>query len=137
LAGQNQIRKRAYRDFGQTYDQQVLDRLRDAEIRILHLTADRPFFDLAARYSVQAVCWNTWQSDPPIADARNQFRGALMGGLNPLTFAGGSEGDVRHQITDAVEQSGGWRFLLSPSSALPVESRAELLATVHQTLVEL
>jgi uroporphyrinogen decarboxylase len=137
LAGQSKIRKRAYRDFGQAYDRQVLDQLRGAEIRLLHLTVERPFFELAARYGVQAVCWETWQSDPSIADARNQFRGALMGGLNPQTFVGGSENDVRHQITHAVEQSGGWRFLLSPSGPLPTESRAELLATVHQTLVEL
>ena len=60
-----------------------------------------------------------------------------MGGLNPLTFSGGSEDDVRHQIADVVDQSGGWRFLLSPSGPLPTDSRDELLATVHQTLVEL
>lgn len=137
LAGQNKMRKRAYRDFGEAYDQQVLAQLRGAEIRLLHLTAERPFFDLAVRYPVQAVCWETWKSDPSIADARNQFRGALMGGLNPLTFASGSENDVRNQITDAIEQSGGWRFLLSPSGPLPTDSRDELLATVHQALVEL
>jgi uroporphyrinogen decarboxylase len=137
LAGQNKIRKRAYRDFGQAYDQRVLDRLQGAEIRLLHLTAEHPFFDLATRYGVQAVCWETWQSDPSISDARNQFRGSLMGGLNPQTFCSGSENDVRQQIVDAVEQSGGWRFLLSPSGPLPTDSRHELLSTVHQALVEL
>ena len=137
LAGLDKMRKRAYRDFGQAYDLQVLDRVRRAEIRLLHLSAERPFFDLAARYGVQAVCWETWRSDPSIADARSQFRGALMGGLNPLTFSGGSENDVRQQIADAVEQSGGWRFLLAPSGPLPTDSRDALLAAVHQTLVEL
>jgi uroporphyrinogen decarboxylase len=137
LAGQEKIRRRAYRDFGLQYDLQVLDRLKHAEIRILHLGVERPFFDMVPRYPVQAVCWETWRADPSLSAASNQFRGALMGGLNPMTFSSGSVDDIRQQVADAVEQTGGWRFILAASGPLPTDSREELLAAVHQVVVEL
>jgi uroporphyrinogen decarboxylase len=136
LAGQEKMRKRAHRDFGEQYDLQVLNRLGGAAIRILHLSVERPFFDLASRYPVQAVCWETWRADPSLSAASNQFRGTLMGGLNPLTFSGGSVDDVRQQIADAIEQTGGWRFVLAPSGPLPTDSREELLSAVYQIVAE-
>jgi uroporphyrinogen decarboxylase len=136
LASQDKMRKRAYRDFGEQYDLQVLNRLRGAEIRILHLGIERPYFDLASRYPVGVVCWETWRADPSLSAASNQFRGALMGGLNPMTFSSGSVDDIQQQIADAIEQTGGWRFVLAPSGPLPADSREEMLAAVHQTVVE-
>jgi uroporphyrinogen decarboxylase len=135
LANRDEVRAREYRTFCLEYDLQVLDPLESAEIRILHLESESPYFDFADRYPVQAVCWETWRSEPSLAAAGSRFRGALMGGLNPLTFSGGAVADVREQVADAIAQTGGWRLLLSPSGALPVESRDELLAAVKQVLL--
>jgi hypothetical protein len=44
---------------------------------------------------------------------------------------------VREQIVDAIAQTGGWRFVLSPSGALPTDSRDELLAAVPLVLSEI
>jgi uroporphyrinogen decarboxylase len=136
LAGQDKMRTREYRDFGQQFDLQVLNPLKGAAIRILFLDTERPLFDLVDRYPVHAVCWQTWRSDPSFSAASRQVRVALMGGLNPLTFSNGSAEDVRGQISDAIAQTGGWRFLLSPTGPLPTDLRDELLAAVYETISE-
>jgi uroporphyrinogen decarboxylase len=136
LAGRNKMRSREYRDFGQQFDLDVLERLQGATIRVLHLDVEQPFFNLADHYPVNVICWETWRSDPSMAAASHQFRGALMGGLNPLTFSGGLVADVREQVADAVEQMGGWRLLIAPSGPLPTDSRHELLAAVRQAVIE-
>jgi uroporphyrinogen-III decarboxylase len=109
----------------------VANELSDAEIRILLLEGEHLFFELADRYPVQAVCWETWRSDPSLAGASRQVQCALMGGINPTTFVSGSVNDIRGQIADAVAQTGGWRFMLSPSGSLSPDARPELLASVR------
>jgi uroporphyrinogen decarboxylase len=137
LATTAKMRTREYRDFGQRYDLQVLGELKAAQIRILRLEGEHLLFDLAETYPVQAVCWETWRADPSLVSAGRQVRCSLMGGINPTTFASGSIGDVRDQIADATAQTGGWRFLLSPSGPLPPDSQSELLACVPGILDEL
>jgi len=112
----------------------VLTSLDRAAIRILHLVGERLFFDLADRYPVQAVCWETWRSDPSLNGARRQVRCALMGGLNPMTFSGGSVADVKDQVVDAIAQTGGWYLLIAPSGPLPPDSREKLLTAVREAV---
>jgi uroporphyrinogen decarboxylase len=130
LASAGLIRSREYRDFGQRFDLEVLDELGAGTIRILHMEGEQIFFDLVNRYPVQAVCWDTWRADPSLASASRQVRCALMGGLNPTTFAGGSVEDVRGQVRDAINQTGGWRLLVAPSGPLPPDSQDQVLASV-------
>jgi uroporphyrinogen decarboxylase len=137
LASREKMRLREYRDFGLQFDLQVLAPLASADIRLFHFEAPSPMMDIADRYPVQAVCWETWRAEPSLSSASNQLRGALMGGLNPLTFSDGSVADVREQIADAIAQTGGWRFMLSPSSALPTDSRDDLLIAVRQLVTEM
>lgn len=137
MADQGKMRRREYRDFCLQFDLQVLNAVADAPIRILHLETEQPFLSMADRYPVQAVCWETWRAAPSLSTMSEQFRGTLMGGLNPLTFSDGSVGDVRQQISEAIAQTGGWRLLLSPSGALPIDSRDELLRAVVGVLDDL
>ncbi len=136
LANRERLRAREYRDFGQPFDLQVLGPLSEAAIRILALAGERLFFELADRYPVHAVLWETWRADPSMAAARRQVRCGLMGGLNPATFAGGSVEDIRAQVLEAVEQTGGWHVVIAPSGPLPPDSREELLSAVRQVIEE-
>ena len=138
LADREKMCSREFRDFGQRFDLPVLALLADrSAIRILSTEGGRFFFDMANSYPVQAVCWETWRSDPSIEDAHRQLRCGLMGGLNPITFAAGSARDVQGQVTEAVNQTGGWHMLVSPSGPLPPNSQDELIGAVRQVLQEL
>lgn len=135
LANPDRVRAREYRDFGQQFDLQVLNPLKEAAIRILQLDSENAYFDLANRYPVQAVCWETWRSSPSLSSARRQLGCGLMGGLNPMTFSGGSVADVKAQVLDAISQTGGWHLLIAPSGPLPSDSRPEVLASVSEAVL--
>ena len=137
LASQDKMRAREHRDFGQQFDLQVLGPIKQAAVRILHLDTEHAFFDLTSRYPVQAVCWETWRSDPSLSTVRRQVRCSLMGGLNRVTFASGSVEDIKAQIADAISATDGWRLLLSASGPLPPDSQEELLAAVSEAIGEL
>ena len=49
---------------------QVLDALAGCSIRILHLGGQEPYLDLAERYPVQAVCWETWRAAPSLSRSK-------------------------------------------------------------------
>jgi uroporphyrinogen decarboxylase len=133
LARRDRLRSREYRDFGQQFDLQALDG-QDAAVRILHLEGEQPYLELADRYPVQVVCWETWRADPSMARARRQVRSGLMGGINPMTFVGGSVADLRAQVKDAIVQTGGWHLLVAPTGPLPIDAKDELLAATREVM---
>ena len=134
LAYGNVLRARERNDFGQRFDLEVLDTLAQSAIRILFLEGEQPYLDLADRYPVQVVCWETWRASPSMADARRQVRCGMMGGLNPTILVDGSTEDVRAQVQAALEQSGGWHLILAPTGPLLPHSRNDLIAAVHRAI---
>jgi uroporphyrinogen-III decarboxylase len=108
--------------------------LAQSAIRILFLEGDRPSLELADRYPVQAVCWETWRSSPSIADAQREMRCGIMGGINPMTLVDGSVQEVHAQVRAALEQSGGWHLLLAPTGPLLPRSRDDLVAAMHRAI---
>jgi uroporphyrinogen decarboxylase len=129
------LRAREQRDV-QRLDLDVLDALSSSPIRILFLEGEHPDLDLANRYPVQAVCWETWRADPSLASARRQIRQSLMGGINPMTFSGGSIADIRAQIEAAIDQTDGRQLVIAPTGPLPARSREELAAAVSSVIQE-
>jgi uroporphyrinogen decarboxylase len=133
LAGENVLRAREHRDVEQ-FDLHILEALAPSAIRILYLKGKRPRLDLANRYPVQAVCWETWRADPSIADARRRMRCGVMGGINPATLVDGAVDDVRAHVRSALDQSEGWHMVLAPTGPLPAHARNDLIAAIHREI---
>jgi uroporphyrinogen decarboxylase len=134
-ADRETLRAREHRDFGQRFDLEVLQPLA-AGLNILYLEGTQPNMDLAERYPVQAVCWETWRAAPSLASARRQLRCGLMGGINPTTFVSGREADIRAQVQAALTQTEGWHFILAPTGPLPPRARPELLTALRNLIDE-
>jgi uroporphyrinogen decarboxylase len=134
------LRAREHRDFGQRYDLEVLEAVaagasgREGPLNVLYLEGKQPNLDLAERYPVQAVCWETWRASPSLAIARRQLRCGLMGGINPSTFVSGRAADVQAQVQAALSQTGGWGLVLAPTGPLPPRARPELLSVLQDSL---
>jgi uroporphyrinogen decarboxylase len=120
----------------QRLDLEVLEALPPDAIRILFLEGEHPDLDLAGRYPVQAVCWETWRADPSMASARRQIRRGLMGGINPSTFSSGSVADIRAQVQAAIDQTDGRGLVIAPTGPLPPRAREELAAAVFSVIQE-
>jgi uroporphyrinogen decarboxylase len=140
--GRDTLRAREQRDFGQPFDLEVLNAAAggpptgDGPLNVLYLEGTQPNLDLAERYPVQAVCWETWRAAPSLASARRQLRLAMMGGINPTTFVSGRQADLQAQVQAALEQTGGWNLILAPTGPLPPRARPELIAALHNLLAE-
>jgi uroporphyrinogen decarboxylase len=138
--GRETLRTREFRDFGQAFDLEVLQAASappaGGALNVLYLEGEQPNLDLAERYPVQGVCWETWRAEPSLSSARRQVRCGLMGGINPTTFASGREADLQAQVQAALEQTGGWRLVLAPTGPLPSRARPELLAVLKNLVGE-
>jgi uroporphyrinogen decarboxylase len=113
-----------YREFGRPFDLQILRALpSDWWFNMLHLHGDAPMFDLTADYPVQAINWHDRETDPDIAQGKARFPGAVCGGLGRFDpVHNGAPGEVRAMARDAIERTGGRRFILSTGCVMMITS---------------
>jgi uroporphyrinogen decarboxylase len=124
-----------YREFGQPYDLRVLDAAQDLWFNVLHLHANNVMFDMATEYPVHAINWHDRETPPTLKEARRLFSGALVGGLRRIdTVLRGTPDDVRTEARDAIEQTGGRRFVLSTGCVTPVTAPWANLRAARQVV---
>ena len=131
LVGEDQ-----FQTWGIPYDQQVLNALRDAtDFMLLHIHGDDIYFDLPAQaYPVDAVNWHTRIAGPSLQDALAKFSGAVVGGLTERVLTGGHPDKVRSQAVDAINQTGGRRFILGAGCVTPITTPEENIQAVRDAI---
>jgi uroporphyrinogen decarboxylase len=78
-------------------------------------------FDLIADYPVQILNWHDRQTEPALAEAGQQFDGVLCGGLRQWeTMVLGTPSQVVSEAEDAVQATGGRKFILGTGCVVPV-----------------
>jgi uroporphyrinogen decarboxylase len=125
-----------YRTFGRPYDLQILEALnKDWWFNMLHLHGDAPMFDLVADYPVQGVNWHDRETEPDLAAGKLKFPGAVCGGLgrwNPVHNSTPTE--VRTEARDAIEKTGGRRFILSTGCVTMITSPTSNIKAVRDVV---
>lgn len=111
-----------YVTFGEPFDRQVLDALgQNAWFNVLHLHGQDVMFDLLSDYPVQAFNWHDRETSPTLAEAKGRTRLALIGGLRQWeTMVRGTPAEVRAEIADAVQQTGGDRLIVGTGCVTPI-----------------
>jgi uroporphyrinogen decarboxylase len=108
-----------YREFGRAYDQHVLAAAEGLWFNMLHLHGEHVMFDLVADYPVQALNWHDRETPPSLGQALARFPAAVVGGLGRLdTMVRGTPEQVRAEVQDALEQTGGRRLVLGTGCVL-------------------
>jgi uroporphyrinogen decarboxylase len=109
-----------YHTFGVPFDRRVLAATEGAWFNLLHLHGSDVMFDLLADYPVQVVNWHDRETPPSLAEALERFPAALCGGLRQWeTMARGEPEAVVAEARDAIEQTGGRRFILGTGCVTP------------------
>jgi uroporphyrinogen decarboxylase len=110
-----------YDEFGRTYDLQVLETAQDLWLNMLHIHGDEVMFEQLASYPVEIINWHDRDTPPSLANAQKLFRGTVCGGLQRLqTMVLGDPEMVRMEAREALEMTGGKRFILGTGCVLPV-----------------
>jgi uroporphyrinogen decarboxylase len=125
-----------YRTFGRPFDLQILEALNPIWwFNMVHLHGDSPMFDLVADYPIQSVNWHDRETEPDLVTGKHKFNGAVCGGLGRWDpVHNGSPAEVRAQARDALEKTGGRRFILSTGCVSMITSPTSNLRAAREAV---
>lgn len=111
-----------YKIFGLPFDQQVIEPARSSWLNVLHLHGHdihhSLFSALCSLFPV--INWHDRETSPSLSEAQEKFQGVVCGGLRQDTLVFGSPPQVKEEARNAIQQTGGRRFILSTGCVVPV-----------------
>lgn len=136
MAQPDLVNDEQFRTWGISYDQQVLNTLRDhTDFILLHIHGDNIYFDLPVQaYPVDAVNWHTRIAGPALQEALTRFDGAIVGGLTEEVLVHGQPDEVRAQAVDAMEQTGGRRIVVGAGCVTPIITPEQNIQAVREAI---
>ena len=113
--------EREYEEFGMPFDRRLLDAASGLWLNVLHIHGNRVMFDLLSDYPVQIVNWHDRETPPSLHEGQSRVKGAVLGGLRQWdTMLRGTPDEVRREAEEALEQTGGRRFILGTGCVTPI-----------------
>jgi uroporphyrinogen decarboxylase len=110
-----------YQEFGRSYDLQLLEAVEDLWLNMLHIHGVNVMFDQFSDYPVSVINWHDRETPPSLGEAKQRFPGALCGGLQRIhTMVMGTPEDVALEARQALETTGGRKFILGAGCVMPV-----------------
>ena len=115
------LTEQEYREFGLALDLRLLEAAAGLWLNVVHLHGERVMFDLLADYPVQVWNWHDRETPPTLREGQKRVPGAVLGGLRQWeTMLRGTPHDVAREAADAIEQTGGRRFILGTGCVTPI-----------------
>lgn len=120
-ASYNLLSAEEFAEFGKFYDLQVLDTVRDLWLNVGHIHGENIMFDLVSDYPVQVLNWHDRHTQPGLQEALSRFEGVVCGGLRQWeTLVLGDPTAITLETRDAIQQTGGKRFILGTGCVVPI-----------------
>jgi len=118
-----------YETLGLPYDLKVLEPARELMCNLLHLHGTDVYFSLVPHLHFPIVNWHDRETHPLLAEAQQLFEGTVCGGLRQDTLVYQNQAEVQKEAADAIQQTGGKRFILGTGCVVPViASHGNILA---------
>lgn len=109
-----------YKVFGLIFDRETIEPAQDLWCNMLHLHGQEIHFQLANELPFQIVNWHDRETYPSLTEAQSLFRGVVCGGMRQDTLVYRDQTEVQKEAADAIQQTGGKRFLLGTGCVVPV-----------------
>jgi len=107
--------------FGKAFDLPILQTAEKLWLNMAHLHGENVMFHLLADYPVPILNWHDRDTYPSLAEAQALFPGVVCGGLQrERTMALGASLQVTAEARDAIQATGGRRFILGTGCVLPI-----------------
>lgn len=119
-----------YTNFGRVYDLQVLEPVSSLWLNMLHLHGNEIMFEHFLDYPVAVINWHDRDTAPSLEDGQRLFSRVVCGGLQrERTMVLGTPEQVIAEAHDAIQSTGGRRFILGTGCVLPIIApRANIMA---------
>lgn len=102
-----------FASFGREYDLQILEATKNYWLNVMHIHGDNVYFDAVADYPLQIWNWHDRETGPSLQDGLQKIKGAACGGIaRDQVMLCGRPDEVRRQVTDAIAQTGGRRYIV-------------------------
>ncbi len=121
-----------YQTFMKPYDLKLFQAVKAfAPIVIAHIHGNALYFnDVVQAYPADAISWADRAAGPSLAEARQSYRGVLMGGIDHSEFASTSLAALQTQARDAIRVGGNHQFILAPGCSIPTDTFPEIIRGV-------
>lgn len=104
------------------YDRRILERVEiPAMMNIVHLHGERIHWQLWEMLPFHVLSWSSNLTPPSIAEAREQYSGCIIGGVNEVEINSYTPAQVKMQIDDAMAETGGAGYIAAPGCAVPTD----------------
>jgi uroporphyrinogen decarboxylase len=120
------LTREEYARFSEPFDRIVIDAVKDAPLNVIHAHGDKVYLNVFLTGWPAAVNYGVHGTGRSLADARSQFEGVLIGGLDERTYRTDSIADLRAEAAKARQQAGA-RFILTPGCSVPDEATPDEL----------
>lgn len=139
LGNYDKLSLKEYEEFGQPYDLQILDVVKDKMwFNIMHMHGAAPMFELMEKYPVQAINWHDRLVDINLKDGRSKSNKILIGGVDEFKVLNdGSEEELSAHLKDALDQVEDKKLILGPGCCVPLyvsEDRLEIAKRLLGTM---
>jgi uroporphyrinogen decarboxylase len=116
-----------YDRFARPFDLRVLEAVRDAPFNVFHVCRDNNHLARLLDYPAHALQWGSRSpTNPSLADITKETDRALMGGVDhQRTMLKGAPADVAAEAQEALDDTGGRRFLLAPECSIDPQTPAQ------------
>jgi uroporphyrinogen decarboxylase len=107
-----------------------------SSFNVLHLHGEEPFFSSATELpNIHAINWHDQQTPPNLREARQEFSGGLLGGLDEMTILRKSDKvGIQESIQTNYKQFSDRGLIFAPGCVLPLDVPDNNLKTVIDTI---
>ena len=118
-----------YQRFGLPHDKTSLEPAQALWCNLLHLHGHDVYFSLLDSLKFPIVNWHDRETFPSLLKAQELFDGVVCGGMRQDSLVYEAPAKVREEAADAIQQTGGKRFILGTGCVVPViASHGNILA---------
>jgi uroporphyrinogen decarboxylase len=120
-AQSNLLSEAEFEAFSLPYDLEILAAAKDLWLNMVHIHGEGIFFENIEQYPAQILNWHDRHTSPSIAEARQNYSGVICGGLSRLeSLVLGDPAVIRKEAQNAIQDSGGSRFVLGTGCVVPI-----------------
>ena len=134
-ANPNVMTYQEYERFARPFDLMILERIKTkTKFNILHIHGDQIYFNELLDYPVQAINWSHYYAKPSLSQARQQYKGCLLGGINEKLFGHTTISAVKKEINETLKELGTQNLIIAPGCSIETDSPQKQLRSVKEAL---
>lgn len=126
-----------YDEFVRPYDMALLKAAKEGWFNMLHVCRSNNMLRKLADYPVHAFNWDAQDpTNPTLAQGLEIVDGVVVGGIPQQKIATMTPDQVKEVVRDAIDQTGGHRFMIGSGCTMSTHTPHENLVAITEALSE-